>query len=122
MDLSTYKWKHRLFLIFAQSPAETQYKEQLHLLEGTEADFWHRDLLLGKFLLENSEFDGTRVSAEEATRLRNQLGVAWEKFTVLLVGKDDGEKFRSGDPASADQIFRRIDAMPMRRREMHERG
>ena len=111
MDLSSYKWKNRLLLIFAPSAFEGMYKEQLRLLEGLKPEFEERDLLLG-------EFPEDEAGELNAAKLRDEFNVVPDGFTVLLVGKDGSEKFRSEDPVSAEEIFRRIDAMPMRRREM----
>lgn len=47
------------------------------------------------------------------------LDKAGSEDRVLLIGKDGGIKSR--EPSlNPDGIFRRIDAMPMRRREMRE--
>ena len=40
------------------------------------------------------------------------------QFTVILIGKDGGEKLRSNKPISFTQLQQTIDAMPMRRQEM----
>ena len=42
-------------------------------------------------------------------------------FTVVLIGKDGGEKFRAGKPTQAEEFFALIDAMPMRRAEMRRK-
>ena len=119
MDLSPYKWKNRLLLVFASSTSEESYEEQLRLLERLQSEFEERDLLLGKFFWhESGELDENPVSTEEAAKLKERFGI--EGFTVVLVGKDGTEKFRSGEPVPAEEIFRRIDSMPMRRREMRE--
>ncbi len=39
-------------------------------------------------------------------------------FTLLLIGRDGGEKFRSYKLVSAKAIFDMVDAMPMRIQEM----
>lgn len=98
----------RQFLIFTPSESE-KYKEQRTVLESQEPGFEDRDLLTIVFL-EN----------EEATEARNRYGVKPGSFVVVLVGRDGGEKFRSEEPVSAQELFDRIDAMPMRRREMRE--
>ncbi len=41
-------------------------------------------------------------------------------FTVLLIGKDGGEKLRSHKPVSFEQLRDTIDAMPMRQREVKQ--
>ncbi len=120
MDLSFYKWKNRLLLLFAPSASDEKYEEQIRLLEGLEAEFEDRDLLLGKFLeVETGELDGA-IPPEDAAKQRDAFSVEPDGFVVLLIGKDGTEKFRTGEPVPAEEIFRRIDAMPMRRREMRE--
>ncbi len=42
-------------------------------------------------------------------------------FTLILVGKDGGEKFRSGKITTTQELFAIIDAMPMRQSEMRRR-
>lgn len=45
---------------------------------------------------------------------------AAKPFTVLLIGKDDGEKMRSDSVVNAATFFNTIDAMPMRKSEIKE--
>ena len=42
-------------------------------------------------------------------------------FTIILIGKDKTEKFRSIKPVPAQTLFEIIDAMPMRRAEVGEK-
>ncbi len=39
-------------------------------------------------------------------------------FTFILVGKDGGEKMRTDTVVSLAQLYKTIDAMPMRKKEM----
>lgn len=39
-------------------------------------------------------------------------------FTLVLIGRDGGEKFRSYKLVSAKDIFDMVDVMPMRRQEI----
>jgi hypothetical protein len=119
VDLSHYRWKNRLLLVFSAS--REAYKEQFLLLEGLEPDFEDRDLLLGKFLEgETGELDGLPASTEDPAKLRTHLDIHDARFAVVLIGKDGGEKFRSHEPVSMENLFERIDAMPMRRQEINE--
>ncbi len=56
---------------------------------------------------------------QEQQLLRAQFHVPLNTFTVVLVGKDGGEKFRSATPVSFVTLSHVIDAMPMRQQEMH---
>jgi hypothetical protein len=42
-------------------------------------------------------------------------------FSVVLIGKDGGEKLRQGTPLAPAELFALVDAMPMRQAEMRER-
>lgn len=107
MDLSQYRWKNRLLLLFAPSPADVRFREQRRLFAGGEAGFEDRDLLLLELLKD--------------TEARERFGVEEGRFALVLVGKDGTEKFRSHEPVPTEDVFSRVDAMPMRRRERGER-
>jgi len=64
--------------------------------------------------------DGRPLTDAAVRRLRDRFSVPPVAFRVILVGKDGTEKQRSAEPVSIRSIFDRIDAMPMRQREMDE--
>ncbi|MBA3423589.1 MAG: DUF4174 domain-containing protein [Rubrobacteraceae bacterium] len=126
MDLKRHRGTHRLLLIFAPSASNRRYGEQKRLLAAQESGFEDRDLLLVRFFdVGTDEADGAAAnepaSAEAAEYARREYGVEAGRFAVALVGKDGGVKFRADEPVPAREIFDRIDAMPMRRREMREK-
>ena len=51
--------------------------------------------------------------------IQTQFGA--KSFSVVLIGKDGGEKLRRTTPLSPDELFAIVDAMPMRRAGMRER-
>ena len=55
------------------------------------------------------------------TETREHYGVAADEFAAILIGRDGGEKLRASEPISAQELFGKIDEMPMRRRELRER-
>jgi hypothetical protein len=52
--------------------------------------------------------------------LRRQFQVDDRRFTVVLLGKDGGEKFRSSKPVTIEKLDALIDAMPMRQQEVRD--
>ena len=50
--------------------------------------------------------------------LRRRYNISDGGFTLILVGKDTGVKFRARELLDAQIIFDNIDAMPMRIQEM----
>lgn len=99
-----------MVLIFTPSDTDTKYVRQRNLLQDQRAGFEERDLLSYVFFDESPDGDAPR----------EQFGVENETFTVVLVGKDGGEKFRWQEPVEPGDLFDRIDVMPMRRRELRE--
>ncbi len=97
MDLSRFRGRNRLLSIFAPSASDEGPERQRDLLERHEAGFADRDLL--------------------ALRLFED---GW--FAAVLVGRDGRARFRSDEPVRAPDLFARIDAMPMRGREMREKS
>ena len=65
----------------------------------------------------NSPPEAVFSSAEEQ-RMRKRFHVSPDQFTVILVGKDGGEKLRSRQPIPWQTLADIIDAMPMRQSEM----
>ena len=123
MDLDAHKGEHRLLLIFAASLEDEGFVRQDRSLEGSVDGFAERELLPGDVLEDGTgSFGGAPVSSGEASAAREQFGVEPGTFAALLVGKDGTVKHRSAGPLGPDEIFALVDAMPMRRREMRERG
>ncbi|MEM1164222.1 MAG: DUF4174 domain-containing protein, partial [Pseudomonadota bacterium] len=56
------------------------------------------------------------VDTEPGSALRERFRPA--DFTVILVGKDGGEKFRRNGLVDPDELNALIDTMPMRLQEM----
>ncbi len=87
---SQYQWKNRVVLVCGAPSLEGQ--RQLKLLRADVAALEEREVLI-------VERDGKR-------------------FEVRLIGKDGGEKARWTRPVPPTEIWKKIDAMPMRREEM----
>ena len=123
MDLDAHKGEHRLFLTFAASPKDEVLVRQTRLLAGSGEGFAERNLLRGHLFVDGTgNFDGTPVRSGEAPAVRERFGVEPDTFAALLVGKDGAVKHRSEEPVEPGEIFALVDAMPVRRREMRERG
>ena len=101
-SLDALKDRNRVLLVFTPSAEDSRFRQQRQWFEEHAAAMKERDLVL--------------VVGQEAERKR--FKVAATEFTVVLVGKDGGEKMRSHQPVTAGELERTIDAMPMRRDEM----
>jgi len=112
VDLGAYRWKRRLLLVFAPSAEVPEYVCQEGLLAGHRAQLADRDVTEGAFFLRGRGHLGAdSISAAAAAALRLQLGVAGDRFEVLLVGKDGGIKLTHARPVGAAELIAVIDAM-----------
>ncbi len=126
--LAAMRDHHRPLLVFMASGADPRYIAQLNMLDGAAAGMTERDMLLvpvfadAESRLPTVQAPAALLPRSEQAALRTRFGVGREEFRVVLIGKDGGEKFASETPVSAASLFAQIDAMPMRRRELEQRG
>lgn len=121
MDLSRLRGKNRLPSIFAPSASDEGAERQRDLPEGhEEVGLADRDPLALRLFEDGSgDAAGERpVTPEEAGTARDDFGVEDGRFAAVLVGKDGTARLGSGAPVTAPDLFARVDAMPMRRREV----
>ncbi len=115
--LESYQWKNRLLLVFAPSPEDELYQQQLEHLSN-EDEILERDLIIFHIFGEQGGFAAeTRLSEEESSALRKMFGIDRKTFAVVLIGKDGAEKCRWQEPVESPELFTLIDAMPMRQAE-----
>lgn len=118
-ELSDYRWESRPLLVFAPKQSDPRLAETLSRIETTQCDFTGRDMVLGVVVPEgNSTLDGQAVEADEARRLMDQFAIGDNAFSVVLIGKDGGEKLRVDEVPDLRTVYAVVDGMPMRSREM----
>jgi hypothetical protein len=114
-ELDDYLWTKRPLLVFAPSDDDPRLAETRKRIEATRCDFVDRDMVLGVVVTEGaSTLDGQSIDAEESAQLTKKYGVGADAFTVLLIGKDGGEKRRVNGVPDLQSIYDLIDGMPMR--------
>ncbi|KIN64354.1 DUF4174 domain containing protein [Sulfitobacter noctilucicola] len=106
-DLSEFRWKKRPVLVFADSPDDPEYIEQMELLRARTEELVERDVVV---------LTDTDPDARSALRLLMRP----RGFMLVLVGKDGGNKLRKPFPWDVREITRSIDKMPMRQLEIRE--
>lgn len=84
--------------------AETQRK----IYESSAKGMSERQIVLSE-LLDDSE---------RSRQIRSRLSADGRRFQVFLAGKDGHTAVSSDKPLSADDVFARVNAMPMRQDEM----
>jgi hypothetical protein len=121
VDLSSYRWRHRLLLIFTPSADVPAYQALVEKLNQERAEVIDRDLIVFRLVDQGKSQVGKAVlSPQGAETLRRHFGVPKNEFRVILIGKDGGVKLSQRSVDLAD-VFGLIDSMPMRQREMQEK-
>ena len=64
----------------------------------------------------------TRTLMGVPESIRIQFSIPQKTFALILVGKKSGIKMKRYDRVELADIFALIDAMPMRRQEMRQKG
>lgn len=123
LDLDQYQMKNRVLLVFAPTPDDVRYEEEIDEIEAEQAGADERDLLVFGIFEDGPSFAEERaISSEESARARKRFDVPETGFGLRLVDKDGTEILRSGEPLSADDVFRAIDATDLRWREARQRA
>lgn len=108
IDLSALQWIARPIVIFADTPNDPRFAEQLALLAKRPEDLIDRDVIV---ITDSDPAAGSAL--REKLRPRG--------FMLVLMGKDGGVKLRKPFPWSVRELSRSIDKMPMRQQEMRGR-
>ncbi|PCJ09416.1 MAG: hypothetical protein COB16_04430 [Rhodobacteraceae bacterium] len=107
-DLSEFLWKNRPVVVFADSPDDPRFHEQIdRLSQGIEALF-DRDVVV-------------LVDTDPAANSLLRQTLRPRGFVLVLVGKDGGVKLRKPTPWTVRELTRTIDKFPSRLREVEER-
>ena len=109
----------RPLLIFAPTPDDPQLQIQLRRLHENVAALADRNIVVIAIPYNSPSPTSAQLTGTAAQSARRRFNIAPSDFTVILIGKDGGEKLRSPKPLTLDKLFDIIDAMPMRQQEMH---
>ena len=112
--LDAYRWSHRPVLIFAPDRGDERYGAQSAAFGA--AAIKERDIALIR-VAGDDVAAAPKLGTFDAAALRKHFSVADEDFAVILVGKDGLAKWQRDKVVDPAEIFREIDAMPMRRNE-----
>ena len=106
-SLQPYRWENRVLLLFGP---------------GNSSEFARQKLILAADPKGMEERDMVVLEPPETQSLQARYEVDPAVFTAILIGKDSGEKLRSDDPVTLQELYGLIDQMPMRRQEMRRQS
>lgn len=98
----------RQLLLFTQNKDTGLAEKQLAIWKEAQAEMEERDLTI------------TVITGNDLLHKKYKVDSQTE-FTVILLGKDGGEKLRTQNLLTTNKLFALIDAMPMRRQEMQKK-
>jgi hypothetical protein len=116
--LDTYRWQNRILLVFAPSDNDERLGATRKLAREHSRGFEERHLITVLAPAAGEALDGQMLSTAQRDSLRARHGIEESGFAVFLIGKDGGVKLRLERPPRAAELFKLIDSMPMRQREM----
>lgn len=99
----------RQVLIFYNEEGITKKNEQIDLLQKNKQGVLERDITINTYHISEAKEEVNKWNISSSST-----------FTFILVGKDGSEKMKADTVVSADQLFAKIDAMPMRKQEMKD--
>ncbi|MFN1835417.1 DUF4174 domain-containing protein [Balneola sp. MJW-20] len=120
-DLNDYRWKNRVLLIFSPNASNADYRNQMKTLKSKTASdgLKERDLKVFRVIHQRGPMlRDLKIPEEKYESLRARYSVDPYTYTMVLIGKDGGEKERFGSAVQLSRIFERIDEMPMRKLEI----
>lgn len=108
VNLEDFLWIARPVVVFADTPADPAFQQQLDLLNERIDELIDRDVVLI-----------TDTSRSEMSDVRRKLRP--RGFMLTLIGKDGGVKLRKPFPWNVRELTRSIDKMPLRLQEVRDR-
>ena len=107
-QLDSFLWEKRLILLFANTPNDPAFQQQLDAILERADEFVERDVVVIT--------DTDPAANSDARRRLRPRG-----YMMAIIDKDGEVKQRRPAPRSARELMAVIDRFPLRRREMMER-
>jgi len=120
--MDAYLWQNRPVLVFVPGADHPLLSAQRAALAGEAPGLDDREIVVIEVVGDDVTVDGRPAPGLAAEGLRKRYRVGDGEAAALLVGKDGGVKMRQVRALSTKALYPTIDAMPMRRQEMRERG
>ncbi len=107
VSLAELQWVARPIIVFANSPLDPAFLEQMEELERFADELVDRDVMI--------VVDTDPAGASELRQKLRPRG-----FMLVLIGKDGQVKLRKPLPWTVRELSRSIDKMPLRQREIRD--
>ena len=108
VEIDDFHWLKRTIVVFADSPNDPRFVQQIELLEKRPEDLRERDVVV---------LTDTDPKAESPLREEYHP----RGFMMMLIGKDGTIYLRKPFPWDVREISRSIDKLPLRQQEIRDR-
>lgn len=126
-NLNEHQWKNRVLIIQAPNESLTTYQNQLVEFIHVDKEFKERKLVVYKII--GNQYKMTDYQNGRSDHSWNTLTKSFRnildgknRFKVILIGLDGGNKLEQTTILKKEELFRIIDSMPMRMEELRIRG
>ncbi len=106
-QLEDFLWTARPLVVFADSPNDPRFIQQMEFLADQSKDLITRDVVVI-----------TDTMPDDASAIREDLRP--RGFMLVLIGKDGAIYLRKATPWRVRELTRSIDKMPIRQQEMDD--
>lgn len=116
--LEDFRWKNRILIVSADEKSAAMLQTQIEKFKSEKADFADRKLLV--FTLNETSGktpDRKNLDKNSINAIRKSYDIPQLGFHLVLVGLDGGAKQSWTKPVLPTEIYRLIDAMPMRQKD-----
>jgi hypothetical protein len=117
-NFESHQWKNRLVLIISSDSNSEIFQKQLEELSTNRKGLKSRKLIIYKILPEKLQIPNKDSTWVYNSELHASYTKSGEPFKVILIGLDRGVKLEQNAVLTTEELFSKIDAMPMRQSEL----
>lgn len=122
-NLTKHHWENRVLIVKAQTLESVKYHDQIKEFRNSVNELKERKLIIYQILGEKyRELNiNQKDTSGEWKKIEKQNSQIWnekEDFKVILIGLDGGVKLEKDEILRKEELFGRIDSMPMRKKEL----
>lgn len=128
-NLEKHHWSNRILIIKTKEEHSKKYQHQIDQFSNSIAELRDRKIVIYRIIgskYSRRDYKNTDVKQENHEEV--SLNVAKEilkeqnDFEIILIGLDGGIKLRKTDLVKKEELFNKIDSMPMRKAELRNSG
>ena len=120
-DNESYLWENRLVLMLTNSIENSDFKQQLGEFRNKEEELEDRQIVVYQV---TPKIYATGISDAPDWNKGDNFYEKFKKsdagFELILIGLDGNTKLRKSSYIPTDEIFEKIDSMPIRRAELNK--